>query len=75
MYPLKMGFPSFSVVNYLSAMKETQKTQARSLGQEDYWKWERIPTPVFLPGEFHGPRNLVDYSPQGHTELDTTEAT
>ena len=25
-------------------------------------KWE--PTPVFLPGESHGWRNLVDYSPQ-----------
>ena len=21
------------------------------------------PTPVFLPGEFHGQRNLMDYSP------------
>ena len=33
------------------------------------------PTPVFLPGESHAQRSLVDYSPQGHTELDTTEAT
>ena len=24
------------------------------------------PTPVFLPGEFHGQRRLVDYSPWGH---------
>ena len=32
-----------------------------------------IPTPVFLPGESHGWRNLVAYSPQGHKELDTTE--
>ena len=30
-------------------------------------------TPVFLPGEFHGQRSLVDYSPWGHKELDTTE--
>ena len=29
--------------------------------------------PVFLPGEFHGQRNLVGYSPWGHKELDTTE--
>ena len=33
------------------------------------------PTPVFLPGEFHGQRSLVCYSPQGWKELDTTEAT
>ena len=33
------------------------------------------PTPVFLPGESHGQRNLVDYSPQDRKELDTTEVT
>ena len=31
------------------------------------------PTPVFLPGEFHGWRSLVGYSPRGHKESDTTE--
>ena len=25
-------------------------------------------TPVFLPGKFHGQRNLVGYSPWGHKE-------
>ena len=34
-------------------------------------KWK--PTPVFLPGKFHGRRNLVGYSPWGSKELDTTE--
>ena len=33
------------------------------------------PSPVFLPGESHGERNLVSYSPQGPKELDTTETT
>ena len=33
------------------------------------------PTPVFLPRESHGQRNLVGYSPWGLKELDTTEAT
>ena len=28
---------------------------------------------MFLPGEFHGQRNLVVYSPWGHKESDTTE--
>ena len=37
------------------------------------WKRERLPTPVFLPGEFHGERSLVGYSPQGRKELDMTE--
>ena len=30
-------------------------------------------TPVFLPGEFHGERSLVGYSPWGHKQLDTIE--
>ena len=37
------------------------------------WRRERLPTPVFLPGEFHGQKNLVGYSPWGHTESDTIE--
>ena len=32
-----------------------------------------VTTPVFLPGEFHGQRSLVGYSPWGHKESDTTE--
>ena len=31
------------------------------------------PTPVLLPGDFHGQRSLVGYSPWGHKESDTTE--
>ena len=34
-------------------------------------KWQ--PTPGFLPGESHGQRSLVGYSPQGHKELKTNE--
>ena len=30
-------------------------------------------THIFLPGEFHGQRNLVDYSPWGCKNLDTTK--
>ena len=32
------------------------------------WRRERLPTPVFSPGEFHGL-----HSPWGHKELDTTD--
>ena len=42
------------------------------------WKitWRRAwqPTPLFLPGESHGQRSLVGYSPYVCTELDTTKA-
>ena len=36
--------------------------------------WSRLPTPVFLPRESLGQRSLVGYGPQGHKELDMTEA-
>ena len=49
-----------------------QVTQEWSLGQEDPLE-KGITTPVFLPGEFHGERSLVGYSPWGHKELDMTE--
>ena len=32
------------------------------------WTREWKPTPVFLPGEFHGQRSLVGYSPWGGKE-------
>ena len=37
------------------------------------WRREWQPTPVFLPGEFHGLRRLAGYSPWAHKESDTTE--
>ena len=33
------------------------------------------PHPVLLPGKSHGRRSLVDCSPRGRKELDTTERT
>ena len=49
------------IVKNLSAMQEMQ---VQSLGLED--PLEKLPTPVLLPGEFHGLRSLVGYSPWGH---------
>ena len=37
------------------------------------WRREWQPTPVFLPGEFHGLRSLVGYSPWGYKESDTNK--
>ena len=44
-------------VKNLPAMQETQ---VQSLGQEDPWTKEWLPNLVFLPGETHGQRSLVD---------------
>ena len=37
------------------------------------WRRKWKPTPVFLPGEFHGQRSLMGYSPWGRKESDMTE--
>ena len=57
-------------VKYLPA---TQETQGRPLGWEDPLEKGMLPTPVFLPEEFHRQRSLVGYSPRDHKESDTTE--
>ena len=62
--------PGSSDVHNLPAKQETQ---VQSLGREDPLEKGTEPTPVFLPGEFHGQRCLVGYSLWGCKELDTTE--
>ena len=41
------------------------ETWVQSLGQEDPLEKEWQPTPVFLPGKFHGQRSLTGYNPWG----------
>ena len=50
-----------------------QESQVQSLKWQDTLgrKWQ--PTPVFLPGEFHGQWSLAGYSPWGCKEMDITE--
>ena len=61
------------VVQSIEPACQLQEMQVRPLGQEDPLDKEWLPNPVFLPGEFHGQRSLVGYSPWGPEELDTTE--
>ena len=42
-------------------------------GSGRYHREGHLPTPVFLPGEFHGQRSPADYSPQHCKKLNTTE--
>ena len=37
------------------------------------WRRAWQPTPVFMPGESHGQRSLVGYTPWGYKESDKTE--
>ena len=45
--------------------KEMEETRVQSQDWEDPLEKEMQPTPVFLPGESHGQRSLVGYSPKG----------
>ena len=57
-------------VKNLPAIWETKDS---SLGWEDPWRREGLPTPVMWAGEFHGHRSLEGYHPWGCKESDTTE--
>ena len=63
----------FPVTQTVKNLPVRQETRVRSLDWEVPLEKGMASTPVFLPGEFHGQRTLVDYSPCGHKELDTTE--
>ena len=61
------------VAQRLKCLPAMQETWVRSLGQEDPLEKEMTTQSSFLPGESHGQRRLVGYSPRGRKELDTTE--
>ena len=64
--------PNCSVVK--NSSDKCRRHQVQSLGQGRSWKRKWQPTPVFLPGKFHGQRSLAGYSPWGFKELDWTRS-
>ena len=71
-----LGFPG-------GASGKERRLQSRRLRRARFDPWvEKIPlrrkwqpTPVLLPGEFHGQRSQVGYSLYGRKESDTPKAT
>ena len=61
------------VAQLVKSLPAAQETWVQFLGQEDPLEKEMAPTPGFLPGESHGQRSLVGYSPWSCKELVTTE--
>ena len=84
-WPLAKGFNMITsltwasqvvlVVKNLPASAGDAKDTGSIPGSGTPWRRKWQPTPVFLPGKFHGQRSLAGYSPQGRKELDTTEQT
>ena len=55
------GKKVFLVAQMVKNLPAMQETQVESLGGKIPWRRERLPNPVFLPGEFHGQRSLASY--------------
>ena len=64
---------AFLVAQMVKNLPAILETRVQSLSWEDQWRREWLPIPVFLPGEFHGQRRLMGYSPWGRKELDLSE--
>ena len=69
----QLGFQVALVVKNLPAIRD-MRCKFNPWAGKIPWKRAWQPTLVFLPGESHGQRSLVGYSPQGHKWLDTPEA-
>ena len=63
----------FLLARMLKNLPAVQETQFQPLGPDDPLEKRMVPTPGFLPGEFHGQRSLVGYHPWGRRESDTVE--
>ena len=74
--PGKPCIKSPSLWYFITAVLENlpakRETGVQSLGWEDPLE-KGMATPVFLPGEFHGQRSLVGYSPWGRQKSERTE--
>ena len=66
-YPPQYSWASF-VVQRIKKPPECGRPGFDPWVEKIPWRRERLPTPVFWPGEFHGV-----YSPWGHNESDVTE--
>ena len=87
--PLSLGFPRpeywsglpfsslriFPIRGWNLRLLHLPHWQAYSFTPEPITLWRKQwqPTPVLLPGKFHGRRSLVGCSPWGREESDTTE--
>ena len=71
-YTIALGLPRCTVVNNLLA----NAGEAKDAGSIPWvrkipWRRKWQPTPLYLPGNFHGQRSLAGYSPWGHTHAGT----
>ena len=61
------------VAQWLSIQPQYRRHRFNPWARKSSWRRKWQPTPVFLPGESHGQRKLVGYSPWGCKEQDKTQ--
>ena len=72
-YPLQYSWASLGAQTVKNPLAK-QETWVQSLGVGKIpWRRAWQPTPVFLPGEFHGQRSLAGYSQWSLKEPNTTK--
>ena len=69
---IKAMSPESSKKNYPKMTEKREiiwlpPTYSFKVNSSTHWRRKWQPTPVFLPGESHGQRSLVGYSPWGHS--------
>ena len=69
---------SLYLYRWLSGKESACQCSCRRCGFDSWignipWRRKWQPTPVFLPGKFHGQRSLAGYSPRGQKELHMME--
>ena len=70
-YCLSQGFPWW--LSWYRICLQCRRPRFHPWAKKIPWRKGWLSTPVFLPGDFHGQRSLVGYSPWGHKEPDMTE--
>jgi len=71
-YPLQYSWASL-VAQMVENPLAVPETWFNPWVEKISWRRAWQPTPVFLPGEFHGQRSLAGYSPWGRRESGITE--
>ena len=69
---LRMRWPKYWSFSFSIIPSRDRKYRFNPWFGKIPWRRKWQPTSVFLPGKFHGQRNLEGHSPWGHKELDTT---
>ena len=72
-YTYSSTFLDSLVAQTMKNLPTMQETRFDPWVRKIHWRREWLPTPVFMPGDYHGQRGLAGSSPYGHKESDMTD--